>query len=193
MADFPNAQNNAAGAIPAWITDPLTGYYIKPNADGSLNVSGISGATLVQSQLQATAAAPTYLEGTPNFQSGDLAGNLRTRNIPDATLLDGDNVLTVHSVAVTASATGATQVVAADATHKIRVVGYVLTANGNVDVKFQSDTTDLTGLSYFGQHTNIVAPLTPSGWFQTAANKPLNINLGQNIAVGGHLLYVLVP
>lgn len=186
MTTFPNEQSNAAGAIPAWVTDPLNGYYIKPNADGSINISGIAAATLIQSLAHATAAAPAYAEGTDQKLSQNLAGNLRTLT-QDA--LTG----VVLSAPITANATGAHAVVAADATHHIRVVGYVLTSNGNVDVKFQSAASDLTGLLYFGQHTNVIAPYTQTGWFQTAVNEALNINLDANIAVGGHVLYVLVP
>lgn len=47
---------------------------IKPNADGSLNTSAVGGGTTVT----ATAAAPTYVEGsTSNPLSVDLSGNLR--------------------------------------------------------------------------------------------------------------------
>lgn len=196
MTDFPNSSDrrNAQAATPVWTVDWATGYYLKPNADGSLNISGIATATLIQSLAFATAAAPgPFTEGTDQKLSQDLHGNVRTRNIPDATVLDGDNVLTVHSAAITAGASGPTQIIAADATHKIRVLGYMLTSNGNVNAKFQSATTDITGLLYLGAHTGVWAPFCAAGWFQTNANEALNLNLSGAQDTGGHLLYALVP
>lgn len=48
---------------------------IVPNSNGELTITGTFSATASQ---QSTAAAPSYTEGTLNFLSGDLAGNLRT-------------------------------------------------------------------------------------------------------------------
>lgn len=46
MTDFPTIQSNLAGAIPVYTGDPATGFYLKPNADGSINTSG-GGSSLV--------------------------------------------------------------------------------------------------------------------------------------------------
>ena len=57
------------------VADPLNPtHVIKPNADGSLNISGSISAV---SAATATAAAPTYSEGVSEPLSQDLAGNLR--------------------------------------------------------------------------------------------------------------------
>ena len=45
MTDYPNSQGNMSGATPAWVGDPATGYYIKPNSDGSINTSPSSSST----------------------------------------------------------------------------------------------------------------------------------------------------
>jgi|WetSurMetagenome_2_1015567.scaffolds.fasta_scaffold1305328_2 hypothetical protein len=93
---------------------------------------------------------------------------------------------------IVASASGNTSVVAAVAGTKIRVIAYNYMANGTVNVKFQSATTDKTGLSYLIANTGKVCPFNPAGWFETAVGEALNINLSASIAVGGELVYVEV-
>lgn len=99
--------------------------------------------------------------------------------------------------AITASASGATQVVAAatlnGTARKIRVVSYVIVANAAVNVKFQSHTAgDLTGLLYNAANGGVAAPFSPVGWFETVAGEALDINLSGAVAVGGHLTYTLI-
>lgn len=101
----------------------------------------------------------------------------------------------VKSAVITASATGATSVVAAQgAGKKIRVLAYCLRANAAVNWKWQSASTDKTGLSYNGGAGEGEAPSAPAGaWlFETAANEALNINLSGAVAVGGFVVYVVI-
>lgn len=102
--------------------------------------------------------------------------------------------LNVKTAAVTASASGATQIVAAVTGKRIRVLSYTYRVNGAVNVKWQSATTDLTGLSYNGAAGEGEAPSAPPGMylFQTAVAAALNINLSAAIAVGGHIQYIEV-
>lgn len=101
-------------------------------------------------------------------------------------------VLTPKFATIVASASGATVIVAANATKKIRVLSYDLVANGAVNVKWQSASTDKTGLLYFAANGGISTSFSPVGHFETAANEALNINLSAAIAVGGQLVYVEV-
>lgn len=96
----------------------------------------------------------------------------------------------VKHATIVASASGATQVVAAVAAKRIRVLGYTLVAAGAVTVKFQSNATDLTGALPLAANGGVSAaggPYVPS--FETAVGDPLNVNLGGAVAVAGHLTY----
>lgn len=98
------------------------------------------------------------------------------------------------TAAISASSSGANEIVAAQAGRKIRVLGYVMMAASAVNVKWQSDSTDKTGLLYPAANGGAVAPLAPDHkyWFETVAGEPLNLNLSGAVAVGGHVTYLLV-
>jgi hypothetical protein len=93
---------------------------------------------------------------------------------------------------VVASTANATEIVAAVTGKKIRVLACSFMANGTVNVKWQSASTDLTGLAYLVANTGKVLPYSPGGWFETAVGEALNIHLSGAVAVGGELVYVLV-
>lgn len=98
------------------------------------------------------------------------------------------------SVAIAASSSGNNEIVAAVAGKSVRVHGYVLVANGDVDAKFRSaDAADLTGAMPMGaKGGGVAAPWAgEAGWFQTAAGEALNLNLSGAVAVRGHLVYTL--
>lgn len=106
----------------------------------------------------------------------------------------------MKSVAIAASSSGANTIVAAVTGKRIRVLGYVLSFSGTVNAKFTDGTNDLTGLLYGVADTAISAPCVPPvmgsqpGWFDTAAQgAALILNLSGAVAVGGHVLYDLVP
>jgi hypothetical protein len=95
---------------------------------------------------------------------------------------------------VSVSSSGANQIVAADATKKIKLLSYVLVASGDVAAKWQSASTDLTGAMSFIANGGAVSPVgTPSGgWLlETAVNEALNLNLGSAVGVRGHISYFL--
>ena len=96
------------------------------------------------------------------------------------------------------NSSGNTQLVAAVPGHTIRVVAFVVTASGNENVKFRSNSTDLTGFLYLATHGVCSSPSptqTPAGvvyQFQTAAGEALNINLAGTSDVGGYVVYQVV-
>lgn len=92
---------------------------------------------------------------------------------------------------IVADTSGATQVVAAVAGKKIRVLAYFVHCNAAVNIKFQSAATDITGLAYHAANAG-AAPEFILGLFETAAGEALNINLSASQSVGGHLSYVEV-
>lgn len=106
----------------------------------------------------------------------------------------GGTVVTPKFAVIAASSSGNNTLVAAVTSKKIRVLAAAFTANGTVNAKFQSGAggTDLTGLFYMVVNTGGVLPFNPAGWFETASNTLLNLNLSAAVAVGGSLTYIEV-
>ena len=77
---------------------------------------------------------------------------------------------------------------------RIRVVSLFLVAAGTVNVRFESGAsgTALTGQMNLIANTGFVLPFNPVGWFETAANTLLNLELSAAISVDGCLTYVEV-
>lgn len=111
----------------------------------------------------------------------------------EMTISIGGVSLTVQFAVIQTSSSGATQIVAAAAGQKIRVLAYNYMAAGTVNVKWQSAANDKTGLAYLIANTGKVVPFSAVGWLETNAGEALNINLSAGTAVGGELVYCLVP
>lgn len=106
-------------------------------------------------------------------------------------LTEKDTDLEVSRAFANASGTGNTQVVAAQGTgFKIRVVALVIIATTAVTVKFQSATTDISASFPIGANGGMALPYNPKGWFETAANQALNVNLGSSIATAVQAVWV---
>ena len=96
------------------------------------------------------------------------------------------------TVLVNPSSTGNTAVVAAaGAGIKIRVVSMALVSTLANGVKFQSGTTDISPLWPLGANGGMVLPPNNAGWFSTAANEALNINMSAATATGVLINYKL--
>ena len=92
---------------------------------------------------------------------------------------------------ITATASGNTAVVAAVSGEVIRVLSGVVTSDTDVNIKFQSNTTDISGLHYVSERGGFVLDYNPYGIIQTAAGEALNINLSAgSLNVGGEISYV---
>lgn len=98
------------------------------------------------------------------------------------------------SAVIAASSSGANEIVAAVAGRKIQVLGFFMMAAAAVNAKWQSASTDKTGLLYPAANGGAVAPISPGHnfWFETAAGEALNLNLSGTVAVGGLVRYRLV-
>ena len=109
-------------------------------------------------------------------------------------LMNGLTALTPTPAAITASSSGATTIVSAVTSKKIRVVSAFVVCTSAVSVNFQSHTTTTTktGVMPFAANGGLVLPFNPVGWFDTVAGEALDINLGGAVAVGGGLTYVAV-
>lgn len=108
--------------------------------------------------------------------------------------IDGRRANTILFAPVSVSSSGANAIVAANATKKIKLLSYSLVTSGAVALKWQSGSTDLTGVMNFSANGGISSSIgSPSnGWLlETAINQTLNLNLGSAVAVGGHISYFL--
>lgn len=113
---------------------------------------------------------------------------------PDtSTIYAGTTALTPKFAAISASSSGDNTIVNAVTGKKIRVLGWSLTSNGTVNVRWKSGaSTNLTGLRYLIQYASAGGSPTPFGRFETASNEALVLNLSAAVAVGGELQYIEV-
>lgn len=107
-------------------------------------------------------------------------------------MYDGTSAVVPKFAVINASANGDNIIVTAVAGKKIRVLSYAFVCNGTVNVKWQSASTDISGLMYFIANTGISAGYNPKGHFQTNVNENLEINSSAAVALGGHINYVEV-
>lgn len=94
--------------------------------------------------------------------------------------------------ALAAASSGDNTVVAAVAGKKIQVERFILVANGTVNAKWRSGTTDVSGLLYLVANSGVSAPGGGTEyWVETVAGQALVLNLSAAIAVGGIVVYEL--
>ncbi len=145
----------------------------------SLNATVVGTGTLA---VQNTAATPA---GTNLI--GQVSGGQQIANV-----YNGTTAVAPQYAAITSSSSGATTIVSAVAGKKVYVLRWSLSANGNVNVNWQSHTTtgNATGLHYLTQYATAGGAYCPAGIFATTAGEALDINLSASVAVGGELTYV---
>lgn len=91
------------------------------------------------------------------------------------------------------SASGATQLVAADTNAKYRVLALAMVATVANAVKFQSASNDITATWPLGANGGLVLPFNEHGWFETSFGEALNINMGTATPTGVQLQYIKIP
>lgn len=168
-------------------------------ADPSGNMQALAAETLDFDTGGGTALQTVIGIALP-ASGGPVAGGTTTNPIrvsassETTTVYDGSTALTPKFAKIAAASSGDNTLVAAVTSKKIRVLAYNFIANGTVNAKFQSGAsgTDLTGLKYCVANMGICANYNPVGWFETASNTLLNLNLSGATAVGGELVYVEV-
>ena len=103
---------------------------------------------------------------------------------------------TVQRATIAATSSGATAVVAAaGAGNYIKVLRVVLITKTALDIKFQSASTDITGLMGMGAGGGFRDGMDRNSedpdacLFRTAANEALNVNLSGAGTVGGYISY----
>lgn len=98
-------------------------------------------------------------------------------------------------VAIDAATSGDNTLLAAQGSgNKIRVHQLFLVSAGTVNVRFESAAggTALTGQMNLVANTGFVLPYSPIGWFETAANALLNLELSAAVSVDGNFAYTVV-
>ena len=125
-----------------------------------------------------------------------LTGN--TVQLATDTLRNGTTSVTpVFAVINAASSGDNTLQAAAGASNKIRVLALNIVVGDAVNVRLESGTgaagTAMTGIYEFnGKGDGLVLPFSPVGWFETAANTLLNLELSAAVSVDGSFVYVVV-
>jgi len=167
-------QATVVNSWPMKISDGATSGFAK--------VTPASTAPLAADQALVAALSP----------NGNQLTDAQLRATPVS--VDARRALTPLSVAIDVAAAGDNALVAADATKKIKVLGYVMVADAAVAARFKSAATSKSGAMSFAANGGAVAPYIPPNaghWFETAVNEALNLNLSAAIGVRGHLAYVL--
>lgn len=100
---------------------------------------------------------------------------------------------------ISCSSNGANKIVSGVTGRRIRVICFLLSFSGSVNAKWQDGTTDVTGLIYGAAAATVASPQDPMlpggpyGQFETSQGVDLNLNLSSAVAVGGYIVYDLVP
>jgi hypothetical protein len=162
-------------------------------ASGALNVAIVSGAggdaaslaeqetqTAHLSQIEAAVESTTPVQ-TYNAHRTDTIVSNTTELIPKFAIID-------------AATSGDNTLLAAVASKKIRVISLYLISAGTVNVRFESGAggTALSGQMNLVANAGFVLPFNPTGWFETASNTLLNLELSGAVSVDGGFTYVEV-
>ena len=154
--------------------------------DTAVGATDTGVAMLVQRDDEQAAVTPA--DGDYVVPRCDRFGNIKTTQLPDATSAVQYGVINV------ASSGDNTLQAAAGAGIRIRVLSMWYTCGGTVNVRIESGAggTALTGIQEWTAQTGMVLPFNPAGWFQTADNALLNMELSAAVNVDGGFTYVEV-
>lgn len=120
---------------------------------------------------------------------GSVAAQLST-----SAIMSGTTALTPKFAIIDAATSGDNTLVSAVVGAKVRVLACFMVAAGAVNARFESGAagTALTGQMNLTTNSGFVLPFNPVGWFETAANTLLNLELSGAVSVDGSLVYVEV-
>lgn len=112
-----------------------------------------------------------------------------------STIYQNGTARTPVFLAIDAATSGDNTLLAAQGSgNKIRVHQLMLVSAGTVNVRFESGAggTALTGQMNLVANTGFVLPYSPIGWFETAGNALLNLELSAAVSVDGVCAYTVV-
>lgn len=110
-------------------------------------------------------------------------------------IMDGTTAITPVSAIIDAATSGDNTLLAAQgAGNAIRVFSLYLVAAGTTTVRFESGAggTALSGQMNLVANVGFVLPFNPLGWFTTADNALLNLELSAAVSVDGGFVYGVV-
>lgn len=156
------------------------------DAAGAANPTGMLGMMLRHDEPGTTAVVSA--DNDVAAMRCDLFGALKVTMLPEATSE------AKRAIIDAASSGDNTLVSAAGAGKKIRVTSAFLVSAGTVNVRFESGAggTAMSGQMNLVANTGFVLPFNPHGWFETAENTLLNLELSGAVSVDGSLTYVEV-
>jgi len=102
--------------------------------------------------------------------------------------------LHIQRRAVSAASAGDNEIVPAQQGQRIKVLGCLLMAAADVNLKFTDGAsgTDLTGLIAMGAKGNgFILPLGGTHWLETSVTTPLLLNLSAGVQVSGVIVYAV--
>lgn len=190
------------GAVSGGVTSYVAKAEDAAHASGDLGIQALAVRKDTAAALAGTDGdyAPLLVDATGQLyiNIGSMPGASRTTDsmaVAQQTdsIMNGLTALTPKYAAVTATAAGDNQVVAAVASKKIRVLQAFAMAITAETVQFQDGAgTNLTGPIALGATGGFVLPFSPVGWFETAAGQKLDLNNVGGADVQGVLAYVEV-
>lgn len=98
----------------------------------------------------------------------------------------------IQHIPIAAASSGVNAIKAAVTGKVYRVLALCLSASGSVNAKWQSASTDKTGLYYLVANNLVTLPYNQEGWLETVAGEALNLNLSGAVAVGGHVTIEII-
>jgi len=166
-------------------------------ADGYVTNAGAGGSTFASDDIGGTHHPRVKVEWGADGSANDtaVAAPMPVQaTVESNQMTAGGTVVTPKYAVIAASSSGNNTIVAAVTSKKVRILAVQMISNGTVNAKWQSGAggTDLTGLAYLVANTGYVLPYNPVGWFETASNTLMNLNLSAAIAVGGSIVYIEV-
>lgn len=165
------------------------------NAIGKLSAN--SGVDIGDVDITSIAAGDNNI-GNVDLASAIPAGTALIGKVSagadTASIYEGATALTPKFAVIDHASSGDNTLVAAVASKKIRVHQCMLFCAGALTIRFESGAggTALTGQMQVAANGGFVLPFSPMGWFETAANTLLNLELSGATSVDGVLGYTEV-
>lgn len=176
---------------------------------GTNNIATVSAVTAISNALPAgtnnigDVDILSIAAGDNNIGNVDLASAIpagtnligRISASPEtSTVYNGTTALTPKFAVIDNATSGDNTLVAAVTGKKIRVHQLALIGSAAVTVRFESGAsgTALTGQMQFAANGGFVLPFSPMGWFETASDALLNMELNGATSVDGVLGYTEV-
>lgn len=166
-------------------------------ADNFVANSGSGGSTFAADDISAVLHPRVKVEWGADGSATDasVAAPLPVQtSIETSQMTAAGTVVTPKFAIIDGATSGDNTLVAAVTSKKIRVLALFVVSAGTVNVRFESGAggTALTGQMNLIANTGFSLSYNPVGWFETASNTLLNMELSAAVSVDGSLVYIEV-